>query len=124
MPGPTETVTAFLAEWPKPGGVEKSMRAYLTDDTVWENHGLVTTRGIEQACTFVTAIANQFGTKTQVMEVLAMAEAGNTLLMERIARLLDASGREVAAVRGMSVFEVRGGKITAWRDYYNTLPYG
>lgn len=124
MTDPTEIVTAFLASWECPGGVERGFRTYLTEQTTWENHGLVTTKGISQALTFVANLASQFKMHSQRMEVLTMAAAGNTVLIERVARLYDASGNEVAAIRGASVFEVRNGKIEAWRDYYDTLPFG
>lgn len=124
MTDPTEIVSAFLASWESPDGVELGFRTYLTEQVTWENHGLVTTKGINQAVSFIANIASQFKMHSQRMEVLTMAASGNTVLIERVAHLYDARGKEVAAIRGASVFEVRNGKIEAWRDYYDTLPFG
>ena len=50
MSSPVETVTAFCAEWGKnKQAMFDSFRTYFTPTTVWENVGLATTTGIDEA---------------------------------------------------------------------------
>jgi limonene-1,2-epoxide hydrolase len=54
-------------------------------------------------------------------EILHMASAGNVVLNERVDRFVIA-GKEIALpVAG--VFEIRNGKIAAWRDYFDMQMY-
>ena len=55
------------------------------------------------------------------IDVLTSAETGNKVLNERIDYLLGADGEPVMTVPVMGIFEVSGGKITAWRDYFDTI---
>jgi limonene-1,2-epoxide hydrolase len=55
------------------------------------------------------------------IDVLALAETGNTVLTERIDYIFDAAGNGLMTVPVMGIFEIAGGKITAWRDYFDTI---
>jgi limonene-1,2-epoxide hydrolase len=119
MPSPMETVTTFLKLWEKPGAIEESFRTYFTPDTVWENVGLAVTTGPDEAAAFISA----FGMSTMRVEVLALAETGDKVLTERIDNIIGTDGKPVMSLRVMGIFEVRDGRITAWRDYFDTLPF-
>jgi limonene-1,2-epoxide hydrolase len=118
---PTETVLAFLAELEKPGGFEEGVRRFFTPETRYINVGLSDTTGIEETNAFVRGFEAQAGISTMVVEMLALAEAGNKVLTERIDKLYAADGTLVMAPAVMGVFEVADGKITGWRDYFDTL---
>lgn len=102
------------------------MAAYFTADTVWENHGLLTTTGPEEALGFYRQFGEQTGMAGMKIDVLAIAappgegDGPAKVLTERIDWILDAGGRAVMKVPVMGIFEIAGGRITAWRDYFDT----
>ena len=96
------------------------MAAYFTPDTVWENHGLLTTTGPEEALGFYESFGAATGMKGMKIDMLAVAETGDKVLTERIDWILDGAGNAVMKVPVMGIFEIAGGKITAWRDYFDT----
>lgn len=120
MPSPTETVTTFLAMWAEPDGFARAVKAYFTPDTVWENVGMLTTTGPDEALGFAASFAEQ-GVSGFEVENLAVAGTGGKVLTERIDKFFDASGNEAMAIRVMGIFEIENGKIAAWRDYFDTI---
>ena len=121
MATPTELVTHFVDLWEKDDGFTEAVNTCFTDDTVWENHGLLTTTGKEQALGFYHEFSKATGMTAMKIDMLAIAETGNKVLTHRIDRIIDANGTEVMTVPVMGIFEIEGGKITAWRDYFDTL---
>ena len=118
MATPIEIVTGFLGEWEK--GAEpmyQSYRDYFTPETVWENVGLSTTTGIYEAVALIHGFEEMYGVGTTTVELLHIAATGNTVLTERIDRLLSTEGQEVMAIRLMGIFELEGDKIVRWREY-------
>jgi limonene-1,2-epoxide hydrolase len=121
MPTPTETVEAFLAACAtSKEGMAKAFHDYFTPDAIWENVGLMTTKGPEEAIALMAQFESQLGCVTMVVDNLAIAAQGNKVLTERVDHLLKADGSEAMAARVMGIFEVENGKITAWRDYFDT----
>jgi limonene-1,2-epoxide hydrolase len=120
-PTPVEIVTRFLALWEEPDGFPKAVGLYFTPETVWENHGLVTTTGPDEALGFYERFSAETGMKGMEIETLAIAQAAdNKVLTERIDWILDSGGAVVMKVPVMGIFEIAGGKIAAWRDYFDT----
>jgi len=118
MPTPLEFVSDFCAMWESPGG-QVAIAKYFRPDTVWENHGMVTTTGVEEAIALMDGFARR-GMVSISFEVLAIAADGNKVLTERIDHAFDAQGNETFAFPVMGIFEVEGDKIAAWRDYFDT----
>jgi limonene-1,2-epoxide hydrolase len=121
MATPAEIVTAFIAKWEEPDGFPEAVETYFTDETVWENVGLITTSGQQEAVGFYDQFSAQTGMAGMKIDVLALAETGNTVLTERIDYILDAQGNRLMTVPVMGIFEIAGGKIAAWRDYFDTI---
>lgn len=120
MPTQGQIVSEFLAMWETPGGLDQSFRDYFTAGTVWENVGWVTTVGPEEAMALNATFFGKTGMTAIRVELLAVAEAGNKVLTERIDHLLDGEGNVLASPVVMGIFEMEGGKIAAWRDYFDT----
>ena len=125
MPISTETVTAFLAECGK-GKSEMidAFRSYFTPKTVWELVGAGTTTGIDEAQEKVASTQVNYGMDHLVSEVLVIAAHGNSVLTERVDNVRAADGTNIDSCRCMGIFEVEAGKITAWREYYDTATHG
>jgi limonene-1,2-epoxide hydrolase len=113
-------VERFIALWEADDGFTEAVNTYFRDDTVWENHGLLTTTGKEAALGFYHAFSRATGMTAMKIDMLAVAETGNKVLTERIDRILDSAGREVMTVPVMGIFEIEDGRIAAWRDYFDT----
>ena len=121
MAKPSDVVSGFIALWEQDDGFTSAVNRYFRDDTVWENHGLLTTTGKQEALAFYHEFSRATGMTAMKIDMLAVGEAGNKVLTERIDRILDAAGVEVMTVPVMGIFEVEDGKIAAWRDYFDTL---
>lgn len=120
MATPTEIVTRFIDLWEQPDGFTEAVETYFNPDTVWENHGLLTTTGPEEALGFYHQFSAQTGMTAMRIDTLAIAASGNKVLTEQIDWILDKDGEAVMKVPVMGIFEIEDGKITAWRDYFDT----
>lgn len=124
MANAIETVTAFLDECGKgKAAMEQAFRTYFTPTTVWENVGWSKTTGVDEAKALMESFATATGTSAFRAEMLAIASQGNRVLTERIDYMLDAEGNDLKAFQLMGIFEVEDGKISAWRDYFDTAGF-
>lgn len=121
MPTPIETVTQFCARASEgKEGLYDAIRTWFTPQTIWVNTGLAVTTGIAEALDLCDKLEESMAVTAIDIEILAIAANGNTVLTERIDRMINARGEETSAPRCMGIFEVEGDKITAWRDYFDT----
>ncbi len=120
MATPTDIVTHFVELWAEPDGFPRAVAAYFTPATVWENHGLLTTTGPEEALGFYRDFSAATGMAGMKIDMLAVAATGDKVLTERIDWILDASGTSVMKVPVMGIFEIADGRISSWRDYFDT----
>ncbi len=113
MSANTELVEAFCQAWSRRNVDE--VLAFFTDDGVYHNMPMPPMKGKPA----IQAILNQIlapATAVQ-FDILHMAEAGNVVLNERIDRFQLGGSKVELPVAG--VFEIEGGKIKAWRDYFD-----
>jgi limonene-1,2-epoxide hydrolase len=115
------TVAAFLASWGRnKEQLRDAFRTYFTPATVWENVGMATTTGIEEAFALMDGFEALTGVATYAVDTLNLAEHGDMVLTERIDHFIAADGHELSSMRLMGVFEVADGRIRAWRDYFDS----
>jgi limonene-1,2-epoxide hydrolase len=98
-----------------------ALRAVLDDQVQYHNIGMPASRGIEATLANLARQWENFSA-TYDFEIRNIATNGNTVLTERIDRV--GPPGVSAAVPVMGVFEVRDGKITAWRDYFDPVLAG
>lgn len=124
MQKPLDVVLEFFDHWgPTKAALKDSMRTYLTEDAVWENVGIARTVGIEEAIGCVDAFNDKAPFEYITVEMIHAATSGDAVLTERIDHFHAADGTILSSLRMMGVFELRGGKIAAWRDYYDTAGF-
>lgn len=123
MSAQTEIVTRFLRAWEPAYGFRKAMAEFLTDDVEYENVGMTNTRGLEDAIKTIEGFVQNMGFASMLFEMRAMVGNGNIVMTERVDDLYDAQGRRLASLRLMGVFELRDGKICAWRDYLDSAAF-
>ncbi|HYB90650.1 MAG TPA: limonene-1,2-epoxide hydrolase family protein [Candidatus Binataceae bacterium] len=108
-----QVVDRFIAAWSR-RNLEEIM-TFFADDAVYHNIPMAPARGKEA----IRAVINMFLPMARAVEfkVLNSASAGAIVFNERI-DIFDMGAKRVELpVAG--VFEVRGGKIAAWRDYFD-----
>ena len=109
----TDLVSAFCKAWSNRDLDE--ILGYFTEDAVYHNMPMPPMQGKPAIKTILQQIISP--TTWIEWETLNMAEAGNIVFTERMDRF-EMGGKKVELpVAG--VFEIEGGKIKAWRDYFD-----
>jgi limonene-1,2-epoxide hydrolase len=113
-----DLVLQFCAAFGK-GATPAELVEYFADDAVYHNIPVEPAVGREA----ILGLLNMFLTPTEGVEfrVLNIVANGDTVLTERVDvfQLPNA----VIELPVMGTFEVRGGKIAAWRDYFDLNQY-
>jgi len=123
MATPTQTVIAFLDAWEGQGGIAQAFRDYFTPDTMWENIGMSNTTGPDEAMAVLAGFGESADKVSMRVDNLAVAQIGGKVLTERVDHILDADGKPAMSIPVMGIFETQDGKITAWRDYFDTAGF-
>lgn len=108
-----ETVNRFCEAWA--GGDLDNLAGMLTDDVIYHNIPFKPVNGKEAVVKDFSDILGQFGPVR--FEVLRSAVNGDVVFNERVDHLTIKGAPFSLPVTG--VFEVRDGKIAAWRDYFD-----
>jgi limonene-1,2-epoxide hydrolase len=118
MESPIELVRRFCAAWSADAGAAE-LAAFFTNDAVYHNIPLAPVSGRE-------AIAKNFasfirpgapGIETLHLRLINIAANGPVVMTERVDVFkLPTKSFELQV---MGTFEVRDGKISAWRDYFD-----
>ena len=113
MHDPERIVRDFCTAWSR-RSIEELL-AYFTDDAVYHNVPLAPVTGKDG----IREILNLFVPPAESIEfeILHMATRGNVVFTERVDRF--AMGGRQVALPVAGVFELRDGKIAAWRDYFD-----
>ena len=93
----------------------EAFRPFFTDDVIYHNMPMDPAVGIDAAVAFIEGFFAMCD--SMVIETLHLAVRGNVVLTERVDTFT--MGRKVAPLPVMGTFEVRDGKIAAWRDYFD-----
>ncbi|HVU72049.1 MAG TPA: limonene-1,2-epoxide hydrolase family protein [Mycobacteriales bacterium] len=119
MAEPTAVVEQLLASMSTHEATLEAIRSLTAEDLVWSNTGLPDCVGREAVLAMVEGMHTGLGAAGLKVEILNIAANGGVVLTERVDRFLRADGSEIAAAEVMGTFEVRDGKVTAWRDYFD-----
>ena len=109
----TDLITAFCRAWSN-RDVEEIL-GYFSEDAVYHNMPMPPMQGKPAIKTILQQIISP--TTWIEWETLKMAENGNVVFTERVDRFEMGGKRVELPVAG--VFEIEGGKIKAWRDYFD-----
>lgn len=117
VPNDSESVVrAFLtALGPTPAAVRGAVERFLTDDCVWENPGSPVCRGKSEIFSLLPPDFARLAVRFR-----HIASSGDTVLVERVEDMLRLDGTFIARdLAVMGAFDVRDGRISAWRDYFD-----
>jgi limonene-1,2-epoxide hydrolase len=94
----------------------EALRRFFTDDVVYHNIPMDPAVGIDATIEFITGFFGMF--EGVSFETLHLAVQGDdVVLTERVDTFH--VGPKAASLPVMGVFEIRDGKISAWRDYFD-----
>jgi limonene-1,2-epoxide hydrolase len=111
---------AVIAAWGQSGAAaQDAIRRTFTDDCVWVQPGLPTTTGPEEAAGLL-ATFEEMGFRTIDVDYLNVAAVGDLVFTERLDWLVRGDGTRVGPFPVVGVTEFRDGKISAWREYFDT----
>lgn len=113
MQTPEQLVTEFCARW---GDADPAvLTEYFTDDAIYHNIPMEPIEGKAAIRTFLDGFLAGFdGIDFQIHR---QAADGQVVMNERT-DVLRGAGKSTP-IQVMGVFEVRDGKIAAWRDYFD-----
>lgn len=106
-------VRDFCAAWR--GRNVEELVGFFAADAVYHNMPMAAVRGhdgIREVLQFYVPPAQEIE-----FEVVNLASAGSVVFTERIDRFVIGGKKVALPVAG--VFEIQGGKISAWRDYFD-----
>ncbi len=117
MPNPIDVVRDFCAAW-EARDQPRILDAF-TDDGVYHNMPLEPAVGKVAIAALLGVI---LGPASAVkFEIRQIAAVGDVVLTERVDRFV--MGAKTVELPVMGAFEVRDGKIAAWRDYFDLAMY-
>jgi limonene-1,2-epoxide hydrolase len=93
----------------------EALRPFFTDDVVYHNIPMDPAVGIDATIAFIVGFFAM--SEGMVIETTHLAVRDNVVLTERIDTFT--MGEKEAALPVMGTFEIRDGKISAWRDYFD-----
>jgi limonene-1,2-epoxide hydrolase len=109
---PEKIVREFCAAWPQRS--IDTLLAYFTDDALYHNMPMEPVTGKDG----IREVMNLFVPAEDLeAEIVHLAARGNVVFTERIDRMTIGGKKVVLPCAG--VFEIRDGKIAAWRDYFD-----
>ena len=109
---PEKIVRDFCASWPQ-RSIDKLL-TFFTDDALYHNMPMEPVTGKDG----IREVMNLFVPAEDLeAEIVHLAVRGNLVFTERIDRMTMGGKKVVLPCAG--VFEIRDGKIAAWRDYFD-----
>ncbi len=110
-------IRKFIAAWSALDARE--LVDFFTEDGVYFNIPVGPVQGHDQLSQFISGfIASWTSTQWDILNILA---SGNLVMVERLDRTC--MGEKSVDLPCVGVFEMEGGKIKMWRDYFDMDTY-
>jgi len=111
---PAELVTEFCARWAAPN--VETILSYFTEDAIYYNIPMAPAEGVAAIRTLLPMMLN--GMEGIDFVIHRQIAHGDLVMNERTDVMRRTNGARVE-LPVMGVFEVRDGRIAAWRDYFD-----
>jgi limonene-1,2-epoxide hydrolase len=99
---------------------QAAVRKNFAEDCVWHQSGLPTTTGPEEAVALLDGLVESIGLERIEVEYLHVVSNEDAVFTERLDWMVSKDGARLGPVVVVSVAEFRDGKISVWRDYFDT----
>ena len=113
MSSPTEIVKKFCDAWSN--NDLDALMAFFADDAVYHNIPIDPVKGVDTIRSTIAGFTQ--GVEKIEFRVDNIAADGDVVMTERV-DVFHLPGKTIA-LPVMGTFEVKDGKITAWRDYFD-----
>ena len=115
-----EVIRAVLQSWGEGADAAKAAtRKYFAADCVWEQTGFPTTTGPDEAAELFNSMG-AMGFRSVDVDFRNVVCAGDVVCTERVDWLVRPDGSRVGPLPIVGVTEFRDGKITSWREYFDS----
>ena len=115
-----EVIRAVLASWGEgPDAAKAATRHYFADGCVWEQTGFPTTTGPDEAAELFNSM-DAMGFRSVDVDFRTVISGGDVVCTERVDWLVRPDGSRVGPLPIVGITEFRDGKITAWREYFDS----
>ena len=115
-----DVIRAVLQSWGEGVDAAKAAtRKYFADGCVWEQTGFPTTTGPEEAAELFNSMG-AMGFRSVDVDFRNVVCAGEVVCTERVDWLVRPDGSRVGPLPIVGVTEFRDGKITSWREYFDS----
>jgi limonene-1,2-epoxide hydrolase len=99
---------------------QDAIRTHFADDCIWQQSGLPTTTGPDEAVALLDSLAESIKMATLDVEYLHVASNDDVVFTERIDWLVTRDGDRLGPTVVVGVTEFKDGKIVHWREYFDT----
>jgi limonene-1,2-epoxide hydrolase len=114
MSDPIQIVRDFCAAWERLD--KQALLDAFTDDAVYHNIPMQPAVGKEAIAQIITFVLAQ-GADAIKFDIKHIVAEGDVVLTERVDTFV--TGKKEIKLDVMGAFELRDGKIAAWRDYFD-----
>jgi limonene-1,2-epoxide hydrolase len=115
-----EAIVGLLTAWADGNeAAARGVRDHFALDCVWEQTGLPTTTGVEEAVQMVMSM-EKFGFTAMKADFRNVTASGDVVCTERVDHVLRADGSVAMSIPVVGITEFRDGKISAWREYFDS----
>lgn len=118
MSGNADRIREFIAAWSRLD--EEELLGYFAPEGTYYNMPITPVSGHEELRRFMTGFMS--GWAQTSWEVLNLVEQGDLVIAERMDRTVTKDGKQVD-LPCCGVFEMEGGLIKVWRDYFDMGTY-
>ena len=116
-------VLAFFKAWEKGTFADlcNAYRTYLSRDVVYENSGVATCNGIEEAIDLITSVCTLPALDIQTIEaeLFHIAAVGDVVFTERTDWHRNTQGVATLVPKICGIMEFKNGTIIRWADYFD-----
>jgi limonene-1,2-epoxide hydrolase len=117
---PEAVIVGLLASWAEGNDAfAAQVREHFAPDATWAQPGLPTTTGPDEAIDLVQGM-DAMGITSIKIDFLNIATVGDVVFTERLDDIVMADGSVAMSIKVVGVTEFRDGKISAWREYFDT----
>jgi limonene-1,2-epoxide hydrolase len=110
-------ISEFIKAWSRLDPEE--LAAYFADDGVYHNMPVGPVSGRENVEKFIQGFTSPWTETT--WDILNIMSSGSVVIVERLDRTR--AGEKFVELPCVGVFEIEGGKIKIWRDYFDFGTY-
>ncbi|MBC8292110.1 MAG: nuclear transport factor 2 family protein [Proteobacteria bacterium] len=112
-----QVIRDFVEAWSRLDADE--LVAYFTDDGVYHNMPMGPVAGRDNVRELIKGFLSSWTETT--WDLLNLASVGDVVIAERLDRTV--AGDKSVDLPCVGVFEMKGGKIKTWRDYFDFATY-